>query len=88
MTTRAGAAQPIVLKVGVAAMISMPAAISAIVRIIAGLRPALSAKAPSTTAPTGRERKPIQNTSSAESRRPVSLPDGKNASPISLAKKE
>ena len=69
-------------------MISMPAAISAIVTSMAGLRPALSANAPSTTAPTGREKKPIQNTRSAESRRPVSLPEGKNASPISLAKNE
>ncbi len=73
---------------GVAASISMPSAIKAMVSTIAGLRPARSASAPITTPPSGRIRKPDQNTARDESRLLVGSLDGKKARPISTAKNE
>ena len=72
---------------GVAASISMPAAIIAMVRIIAGLRPARSAKAPMTMPPTGRVAKPMPKMASDDSRLAMGSLEGKNVSPMEVAKK-
>ena len=66
----------------------MPSAIRAIVSTIAGLRPARSASAPITTPPSGRIRKPDQNTASDDRRLVVGSFDGKKARPMSTAKNE
>ena len=58
------------------------------VSTIAGLRPARSASAPIITPPSGRMRKPDQNTASEDSRLVVGSFDGKNARPMSTAKNE
>ncbi len=65
----------------------MPAAIIAMVRIIAGLRPARSAKAPMTMPPIGRVTKPMPKIASEESRLAIGSLEGKNVSPMDVAKK-
>ncbi len=68
-------------------MISVPAIISRIDSVSAALRPARSAYAPSTIAPSGRMKNDTPNVPSVSSSDTVSLPAGKNSFEIVTAKK-
>lgn len=85
-TSRIGAATPIVSYPGSTAMAPVPTAIIASVSVIAGLRPARSAYAPITSAPSGRTTKPSPNTDTDSSRLTNGRCVGKNVRPIITAK--
>ena len=77
-----GAATPICAYDGVAARPSVPTVIRAMVKIIAGLRPARSANAPISKPPSGRVTKPTPNTATDSSRLMKGVDAGKNVLPM------
>jgi hypothetical protein len=76
---RSGAASPMTWAGGMSTIIRVPANISQIVSVSAGLRPFRSAKLPSTIAPTGRMKKDRAKVPRASITETAWLSEGKNA---------